>query len=438
MKNENKKAAVRVTEGSTQTHQDAAPNQTADKMEKLKKPVIFGLMAIVCAGCMYLIFQPSTDKKEQENMGLNDAVPQATGAGMPDDKGKAYEQELLERKEQEKQQALATLSDYWNTEETDPAADEFEGENQNTGFGAGGSTNSPMYSYRNAQNTLGSFYTDGNEEETAELRRQIEELKQQLETQDVPPPVTVDDQLALMEKSYEMAAKYLPSANPGQTVTPDTAGSVQNDTENGHFAALAPARKNTVSALYREPTDSAFLANWAEDRNRGFYTAGTSEQVVQPKNSIKAVVQQTQVITGESGVQVRLSEPAQTPVGMIPAGTLLVANARFQGGRLQLKITSVEFEGTIIPVDITVYDLDGQQGLYVPYAPEMNALSDVAANMSQTGGTSLMMTRSAGQQIAGDLSRGVVQGISGYFSKKVRTPKVTVKAGHKLFLVSKN
>src|SRR5690606_2565069 len=212
----------------------------------------------------------------------------------------------------------------------------------------------------------------------------------------------------------------------------------QNSTDKGHFEAFAPARKNTVSALYREPTDSAFLADWAEDRNRGFYTAGTSEQVVQPKNSIKAVVQQTQVITGESGVQVRLSEPAQTPAGTIPAGTVLVAHAKFQNGRLQLKITSVEFEGTIIPVDITIYDLDGQQGLYVPYAPEMNALSDVAANMSQTGGTSLMMTRSAGQQIAGDLSRGVVQGISGYFSKKVRTPKVTVKAGHQLFLVSKN
>jgi hypothetical protein len=48
-----------------------------------------------------------------------------------------------------------------------------------------------------------------------------------------------------------------------------------------------------------------------------------------------------------------------------------------------------------------------------------------------------MLTQSAGQQMAADLSRGVVQGISGYFSKKVRTPKVTLKAGHQLFLVPK-
>ena len=95
-------------------------------------------------------------------------------------------------------------------------------------------------------------------------------------------------------------------------------------------------------------------------------------------------------------------------------------------------------DGNIIPVDITAYDLDGQQGLYVPNSPEMNAVSEIAANMSQTAGTSIMMTRSAGQQVAGDLSRGVVQGVSGYFTKKIRTPKVTVKAGHQVFLVSKN
>ena len=51
--------------------------------------------------------------------------------------------------------------------------------------------------------------------------------------------------------------------------------------------------------------------------------------------------------------------------------------------------------------------------------------------------TSVMLTQNAGQQVAADLSKGVVQGISGYFAKKVRTPKVMLKAGHQVFLVSK-
>src|SRR5690606_17534789 len=114
--------------------------------------------------------------------------------------------------------------------------------------------------------------------ETQELRRQVDELKEKLAEKDVPPNTTVQDQLTLMEKSYEMASKYLPSN--GKTDTTVSAKGTQKE----YFVAFTPVRKNAVSALYREPTDSAFLASWNETRNRGFYTAGVSQQVIQPKN----------------------------------------------------------------------------------------------------------------------------------------------------------
>ena len=440
--NENKKSVVRVTEGNPAATADVLQDGTQNKMDKLKKPLIFGLMSLVFLGCMYLIFKPSTDKKEIENIGLNDAVPQATGAGMPADKGKAYELEMLERKDQEKRNALTTLSDYWNTDSSEDNENEIPEDNESYGFGGGknpGKSGNPaLSSYRNMQSTLGSFYQNDNAE-TMELRKQLDEMKEKLAEKDVPPVTTVDDQLALMEKSYQMAAKYLPTgtnsteAAPAKSTPPTTTASTQKE----QFVSFTSSRKNTVSALYREPTDSAFIADWNETRNRGFYTAGLTEQVIQPKNSIKACVHDEQTVVGETGVRLRLLESAQTPNRTIPKGTIVTANAKFQTGRLQLKISSIELEGNIIPVDITIYDLDGQQGLYVPYSSEMNALTEMAGNMSQTSGTSVMLTQSAGQQAAADLSRGVVQGISGYFAKKVRTPKVTLKAGHQVFLVTK-
>ena len=271
------------------------------------------------------------------------------------------------------------------------------------------------------------------------LRRQLDDLKEQLAEKDMPKTATVDDQLELMEKSYQMAAKYLPTGANSPEVVPakDAAASPKISTQKEDFVSFTSAKKNIVSALYREPSDSTFLANWSETRNRGFYKAGSTQQLVQPKNSIKACVDETQTVIGETGVRLRLLETAQTPSHTIPKGTIVTANAKYQNGRLQLKVTSVELDGNIIPVEITIYDLDGQQGLHVPYSPEMNALTEMAGNMSQQSGTSLMLTQSAGQQVAADLSRGVVQGISGYFAKKVRTPKVTLKAGHQVYLVSK-
>lgn len=437
---ENKKVSFLVEDDEQEAGVDASKGGVQNKAEKIKKPIIFILMGVVFLGCMYLIFKPSSDKKKIEDIGLNDAVPQATDAGLQSDKEKAYEQEMLDQKMQEKRNALASLSDYWNSDSTtakaaaEPAENYEESNSQESnGFR---NSNPALNSYRNAQSTLSSFY-DNNDYETQELRKQVEELKEQLAEKNVPPNTTVQDQLALMEKSYEMAAKYLPSdkSQPGKT---DTAPAVKAVVQKGDFVAFTPARKNAVSALYREPTDSAFFASQNEIRNRGFYTAGVSEQVIQPKNSIRAVVQETQTVTGESNVKLRLLEPAHTPNGVIPQGTTITAKAKFDNNRLQLKVTSIELNGYFIAVDITVYGLDGQQGLNVPYSPEMNALTEIASNMSQTSGTSIMMTRSAGQQVAGNLSRGVIQGVSGYLSKKVRTPKVTLKSGYEVFLVSKN
>lgn len=444
--NENKKSVVRVTEGNPKETAHVLQNDTQTNKEKLKKPLIFGLMTIVFAGCMYLIFKPSEDKKSTGNIGLNDAVPQATEAGMPDDKGKAYELDMLEQKDQEKRNALTTLSDYWN-EDSSSANNEanITEENANNGFSGNSNSgrfgNSNLDSYRNSQNALGSFYQDSGSE-TMELRRQLDELKEQLADRDVPKPTTVDDQLSLMEKSYQMAAKYLPqNISSGTNVLANGNASVAttaNPTnQKEQFVSFTATRRNIVSALYREPSDSAFTADWSQAKNRGFYTEGSNEQTIQPKNSIKACVRETQTVVGETGVRLRLLEPAKTPQRIIPKGTIVTANAKFQNGRLQLKISSVELEGNIIPVDITIYDLDGQQGLFVPYSPERNAVTDIVANMGNATGSSFSMSSTPGQQITSDLSKSAVQGISGYFAKKVRTPKVTLKVGHQVFLVSK-
>ena len=295
MKENEKRVSILVEEGD----QSKASNLLDDKKnskDRLKKPLIFGLMAIVFLGCMYLIFKPSKDKKEVENIGLNDAVPQATGAGMPDSKGKAYEQEMLEQKDQEKRNALTTLSDYWNEDSSSANAkseEDFVEEEESNGYGSGRNSgrygNPALNSYRNTQSTLGSFYNNDNAE-TMELRRQLDELKEKLADKDVPKATTVDDQLALMEKSYQMAAKYLPqgnSSNGEATPTNGTASGASTASQKEHFVSFTPTRKNTVSALYREPTDSEFLNDLNQTKNRGFYTAGSTEQVVQPKNSIK-------------------------------------------------------------------------------------------------------------------------------------------------------
>ncbi|MNK22294.1 hypothetical protein D3C87_405680 [compost metagenome] len=367
-----------------------------------RKYAIIGLMVLVFMGCLYLIFAPSGEQapEGQAAKGLNRAVPQAMGADMPADKGKAYEQEMLKQRNEEKRRAVTNLSDYWQQQEQgDSVQEPAEPASRPTG----------LESYRNAKASLGSFYQ--NNDESARLKEELAVLRRRMAEQPQRPPNNgIQNQLALMEKSYQMASKYFPGAM-GKDSVPQEGTSPEEP-----FQRVVAAAKGVVSSLTIHGT------------------TGTSEQL---RNSVRACVHRDQTITPGVPVQLRLLEPAQVSGTAIPSGSLVSATAKFEVGRLQLAVTSVLCGDEIVQISMAAYDTDGLKGLGIPYNPEANALSQVAGNMASSGGTSIMMTQSAGQQMAADLSRGVVQGISGYFSKKVKMPKVHLPASYEVLLVSK-
>jgi hypothetical protein len=83
-------------------------------MDKLKKPLIFGLMGVVFLGCMLLIFKPSTDKKKiEDTLRLNDAVHKQRVRRCRQEK--TYNWKCWNAKDGGRN-ALTTLSDYWNTD----------------------------------------------------------------------------------------------------------------------------------------------------------------------------------------------------------------------------------------------------------------------------------------------------------------------------------
>ena len=118
----------------------------------------------------------------------------------------------------------------------------------------------------------------------------------------------------------------------------------------------------------------------------------------------------------------------------IPRNTVVVGAARVQGERLGIDITSLEYRGTIIPVELAVFDSDGQEGIFIPNSMEVSAAKEVTANMGSSLGSSINISTDAGAQLASDLGKGLIQGTSQYIAKKMRTVKVHLKAGYKVML----
>ena len=122
---------------------------------------------------------------------------------------------------------------------------------------------------------------------------------------------------------------------------------------------------------------------------------------------------------------------------LIPANTLVTGACRISGERLEVTINSIQYAGNIIPVELQVYDMDGQSGIFVPNNDEVKAAKEVASTLASSAGTSIMISDNAGSQLAADMGKGLIQGASQYISKKMSVVKVTIKANYKLLLLPK-
>lgn len=182
-------------------------------------------------------------------------------------------------------------------------------------------------------------------------------------------------------------------------------------------------------------TDLIVLSDHA--RNYGFNTP-VGGKVAAEHNSIRVCVDGDQIVRSGSPVRLRLQETMQTGSVTIPENTVLFGTAQISGQRMGIVVTGIEYESNIIPVELSAYDLDGMPGLNIPPSLEREAAKNAAANMGSGLGTSVSFTRSAGQQVAMDLVRGVMSGGSQYAATKLREVKIALKANYQLLLISKN
>ena len=434
-KNENS-TTVPQADGKPKKEDKPKRELTPQQVQQRRKMIVFPLMFLAFAGCMYLIFAPSG--KEDVNVesvgGFNADIPLPAEDGIIADKQKAYEQAMLNRKQQDKIQSLQDFGFTGDDETEEPQAEIDLMPEEDVQPQRGGGASYSANAYRDINRQLSTFYeTPPVDEEKEDLKRQVAELTDRLQQQQNATPTT-DDQMALLEKSYELAAKYMNEGGQnGQTAQVPVVGTV---TQKPQAQPVQAIRETTVSGLQQPMSDADFIRAYSQPRNYGFNTAvGTGYAM--GRNTIAACIHQDQTLTDGQAVKLRLLEPMQAGNIVVPKNTLVAGTAKVQGERLDILVSSIEYSGNIIPVELAVFDMDGQKGLSVPSSMEQEAFNEAMANIGSGLGTSISFARSAGQQVAMDVTRGLLQGTSGYLAKKFRTVKVKLKAGYKVMLYAK-
>ena len=390
------------------------PSAEFERQRKRKVLLFAAILGCIFLVAMWLIFRPAPVKPQEGAAGINTSVPDGKAQATVGDKRKAAEQL---RSEEQQQKRMMTLGDnsfsllddgLKPTEEPAPADDP---------------ALRAAEANRAMQRQVQGFYAAPQRNAEVEaLKEQVAALQSQLDAERQQP-----DPLELAEEQYKLARKYL----GGGTAVGEEAVEQAKQRKDSRLSVMRPVREGEVEASTLDTR-----ADFTVERNLGFLTAaGGVAHADTP--TVRACVASTQVIRAGSTVQLRLLEAVRIDGVTIPRNTPLYSLATISGMRLQVTVSSVEYGGRIFAVEAVAYDMDGQPGLNIPNSRERTALKEALASVGQTAGTSVNVTRSAGQQVLSELARGGLQASSQYVAGKLREVKITLKANHQLLLISK-
>ena len=389
------------------------PSAEFERQRKRKVLLFTAILGCIFFVVLWFIFRPAPVKPQEGAAGINTSVPDGKAQATVGDKRKAAEQLRSEEQQQRRMMTLGDNSFSLLDDGLKPAEEPVPADNPAL---------RAAEANRVMQRQMQGFYAAPQRNAEVEaLKEQVAALQSQLDAERQQP-----DPLELAEEQYKLARKYL----GGGTAADEEAGPTKQR-KDSRLSVMRPVREGEVEASTLNPR-----ADFTVERNLGFLTAagGVAHADIP---TVRACVAQTQIIRAGSTVQLRLLEAVRIDDTVIPRNTPLYGLATISGMRLQVIVSSVEYGGRIFAVEAVAYDLVGQPGLNVPNSRERTALKEALASVGQTAGTSVNVTRSAGQQVLSELARGGLQASSQYVAGKLREVKITLKANHQLLLISK-
>ena len=378
------------------------PKSQAERQKMMKYLVVMPAAILCGAVILWLLYSSLNKSDELVGDAFNTEIPEGENDGMKD-KMSEYEAAEAAKEKETRQQTVSVL-------DTLTAVTP-----QDSDMRQPSAVETSAQAYQEVQASLDDFFVPESSEaaQVAELQARIDEL----EAQNAMAQQQQPDQMEMLERSYQLAAQYMGNGNGGNYPPP-----VSADDEKGkrNVQPVAQVSRNVVSSL-------------SASSSRSFNTSVGSSGIVN-KNTIAAFVANNQSVTDGESVKLRTTEPMWVGSRLIPRNTVIVGSARVQGERLEIEISSIECEGSIYDVELQVFDSDGQEGINIPNSMESDALHEIGANMGSTMGSSINISTNTGAQIASEVGSGLINGVSQYLNKKLRTVKVHLKAGYRVML----
>lgn len=187
-----------------------------------------------------------------------------------------------------------------------------------------------------------------------------------------------------------------------------------------------PVESEPVGVLTASGSQTADLAV-EQVPESGFFSLQAAAQ--EPQMQLTAVIESDQKLVTGSLVRLRLTSELAAGQTVVPENTMLFGLSTLAGERLLIHISSIQHHGQLLPVDLHVFDVDGQKGIYIPGSLPRTVIKQAAGQNLQSLDLDIA-TNSLGTQVA-DAS---IQMAKGFFARKTRLVQVSLSEGYQVIL----
>lgn len=238
---------------------------------------------------------------------------------------------------------------------------------------------------------------------------------------------------ALAELEKALAEARLKGQAATAPILPDSTATEQSDIRaNGQIdeesrSVKAPSETDKASEVVKK-------VKTASD-----YFNTLSKDIHEPK-LIQAIIDENIKAVDGSRVRLRLLDDIEIDNHIVKRGSYLYATmSGFSSGRVKGSINSVLVEDELIKVNLSLYDTDGMEGLYVPNSQFRETSKDVASG-AVTGNISMNTTSSGNSltQWGMQAMQNAYQKTSNAIGKAIKKNKVKLKYGTFVYLVNGN
>lgn len=281
----------------------------------------------------------------------------------------------------------------------------------------------PSIVYRQSNNK-----TAHTTKEADDITVKIAAIQRQIAASDRQEPVQIENKPVPLTSIQKPAMAIMPSDPEMDAIN----GTLDKIIAIQHPQKVATINGSSNLASYAvstgQGTDTTYFGKGSTRKNQeAFYNdaaGGKSNQ-----EAIAAIIPTDQTLQSGSVVKLELRVPIIINGISLPAGTNVFGIASLDGERLLIRIPSIRYQSSLLPVSLHVYDLDGLEGIYIPDLLSREVAKASADNAIQSVGIS-----GFGLSLKTQAAAAGIGAAKTLLSKKVKQVRVSVAAGYQVLL----